>query len=170
MNARYKILMLGGMLLGGGILAAMAVPFGPPEGGPPHGDLCRGRHLLELARAAGAGDEQLDLLSDELFQQRTAFIDLHAALEKAELALDQSLAAGTPDDAAVTQAVEAVNAARASLFMADIMGELKVRRILGNEIARKIKPPMPPPGMDRLDGAHRPGVMKGRDAERIVEP
>ena len=106
----------------------------------------------EQARKAGASEQQVQALADAAFAQQTKRIDLQAAVEKADLALEHLMRAATVDEKAAMEAADAVSKARADLFKLDIASRLKVKQILGEELLRKMHEQAPRP-----DAMERPG-------------
>jgi Spy/CpxP family protein refolding chaperone len=117
-------------------------------------------------RKAGATEQQVQAFEEFMFDQQAKHIDLRAAAEKAELALNRLMKASNPDEKAVMQAVDARNQAQGELFKADVAARLKVKQILGEGILRKLQEQGMPARMDgRADGpgGDRPDLPR-RDA------
>ena len=103
-----------------------------PEGG--HGPLPD----PERAKQAGASDQQLEALKTLAFDQQTKRIDLRAAVEKAELALDHLMKGEAVDEKAALKAADALSQARGELFKLEVSEQVKVREILGAEVLKKM--------------------------------
>jgi hypothetical protein len=155
-------------------------PPGPPDrnaGGP----LCErmashdGAHGLpammppspEGMRNAGATEQQVQALEEFMFDQQMKRIDLRAAVEKADLALERLLRAAHPDEQAVMQAVDVLNEVRGELFKLDVTAGIKVKQTLGDEILRKLQKQGPPDCMD--GGGDGPGGVPQDASPRDVQ-
>jgi len=117
-------------------------PAGRPEGrdrsrmrqGGNEGSLPDPKRLKE----AGATEEQLAALKKIVEEQQFKRIDLKAAAEKAEWALDIQMKSDSADEKTVLKAVDELCQARAELFKLEIGSKLKVREILGSAVMKKL--------------------------------
>ena len=132
----------------------MQPPMQPPRSGMPN---------REMLKQAGATDAQIQALTEAEYAQRLKQIDLHAAAEKAELALQRLMAGTNAEEKAVMAAADALSQARGELFKQEVAGELKRKQILGDELMRKLHEMRPPerpgnrmPGMGGPDAAGHP--------------
>jgi len=123
--------------------------FGP-EGGPgvPFNP--------ERLKQAGATEQQIKALSDFQFEQQNKRIDLQAAAEKAELALDQLMKDAGADEKAALKAADALTQARGELFKLGVSSRIKARQIIGEEVLKKLHEQKPPEGRGGPDGRPRP--------------
>ncbi|MDD4018847.1 MAG: hypothetical protein PHV28_12995 [Kiritimatiellae bacterium] len=112
----------------------------------------------ERLKQAGATEQQVKALSDFQFAQQNKRIDLQAAAEKAELALEQLMREAGADEAAALKAADALTQARGELFKLGISTRIKTRQILGEEVLKKLRDQRPPEECGRPDNA------KGRNA------
>ena len=163
------ILMAAGAACVAGAMAVCAGMGGPPR--PPGGGFreppgCAAFMLNpERVQAAGATLEQAQALREELFEQRAKSIDLRAAAEKAELALDRLMSGASVEEKAALEAADAVNQARGELFKQDLAFQIKARRILGDEVFKKIAEDKPD-----FDGERsRRGACSKADEEKSGE-
>lgn len=72
-------------------------------------------------------DEQRKAMDGIMLQYREKLIDLHANLEKAELAMQPLMSADTPDDAAITAQIDKIIQARGDLERANSLFLLAIR-------------------------------------------
>jgi Spy/CpxP family protein refolding chaperone len=98
----------------------------------------------EAAKQAGATDQQIEALKTFVFEQRIKRVDLQAAAEKADLALDHLMQSETVDEKAALKAADALTSARGELFKQDISSRVKVREILGDAVLKKLHERVPP--------------------------
>jgi Spy/CpxP family protein refolding chaperone len=126
----------------------------------------RGFHNPERLKEAGATDKQLEALKAFANEQQLKRIDLQAAAEKAELALDQLMDSETADSAAALKAADALSQARAELFKLEIGSKLKIRELLGADVLKKLREMGPPAGRGpRPEGAGQPRPGRAPAAE-----
>jgi len=130
-----------------------------PEGG--HGAMID----VERAKQAGATEQQLEALKAFVFEQQVKRIDLQAAVDKAELALERLMKSETMDEKAALKAADALTQARGELFKLGIADRVKVGEILGTEVLKKMHE-LPPPRMQcprsgAQDRGNRPGREEG---------
>ena len=109
-----------------------------PEGG--HGLMPDPEH----AKQAGATDQQIEAFKTFAFEQQTKLIDLRAAVEKAELALNHLMKSEAVDEKAALKAADALSQARGELFKQEIAEQVKVREILGADVLKKLHSAPPP--------------------------
>ena len=98
----------------------------------------------EVAKQAGATDQQIEALKTFAFEQRIKRVDLQAAAEKADLALDHLMQSEAVDEKAALKAADALTSARGELFKLDISSRVKVREILGDAVLKKLHERVPP--------------------------
>jgi len=109
-----------------------------PMGGPGMG---RGGHGMgmgmgkwwnnsELVKTLGLSDSQVQQIEKIFQDHRTRLIDLRAALEKQEAALEPLVEAERPDEAQVTAQIDKVAQARAGLEKSNAQMLLAIRRVL----------------------------------------
>lgn len=123
---------------------------GPPMPGP--------ERLKEL----GATDAQLKALKQLRYEQESQNVTLRANQEHAELDLRHAMEASPVDTKAVMAAVDAVSAARAEQFKAEIAGALKMRETLGDTLFEKVHArPEPPQGDGQNARPPQPGATQG---------
>jgi hypothetical protein len=103
----------------------------------------------EHAKEAGASEQQIQALTEASFDLQAKRIDLQAASEKANLALERLMMATSVDEKAILKAVDAANEARSELFKLDVTARMKVKQILGDGILRKLREQVRPEGADR---------------------
>jgi len=110
-------------------------PHRPPmerEMGP-HGDHARwwnGQHAIEKLKLT---DPQRKAMDDIYMQHRLTLVDLHATLEKAELAMEPLIGADQPDEGKILAQIDHVAQARAELEKANARLLLGIRRQLTPE-------------------------------------
>jgi len=126
-------------------------PGVPPKGsGDMHGGPLGHPSIMmdiERVKKAGANDQQIQALAEFEFEQQSKRIDLRAASEKADLKLRHLLEAKNVNEKDVMQAVETMNQARGELFKLDIVGMLKAKQVLGEDILQKLREGCPPDRM-----------------------
>jgi len=100
-------------------------------------------------KEAGATEQQLEALKKFADEQQFKRIDLQAAVEKAELSLEQLMRSETVDEKAAFKAVDALSQARTEVFKLEVGSKLKMREILGAEVEKKLREMGPPEGVER---------------------
>ncbi len=148
-----------------------ACPMMRPEGGPEGMECPQMRRGgpgpgMEIGRKpflnpkrlkeAGATDQQLTALKAFANEQQMKRIDLQAAVDKAELTLDQLMGSEAADEKAALKAADALSQARAEVFKLEISSKLKMNEILGAEVQKKLREMGPPEGMERQGRGPRP--------------
>ena len=123
---------------GGGPEGGFGLPFNP-----------------ERLKQAGVTEAQSKALADFHFEQQSKRIDLQAAAEKAELALEQLMKDPAADEKAALKAADALTLARGELFKQGIAARIKARQILGEEVLKKLRDQKPPERRGRPDGEPR---------------
>jgi hypothetical protein len=128
----------------------------------------------ERARQAGATDQQIEALGALAFEQRIKQIELRAAVEKADAALDHLMNNETVDEKAALQAADALIQARGELFKLELTSRVKVRGLLGADVLKKLRA-MPPPRAPRgagpgADGRYPPEPEGDRAAAGFAPP
>ena len=107
-------------------------------------------------KEAGATEQQLEALKKFADEQQFKRIDLQAAVEKAELSLEQLMRSETVDEKAAFKAVDALSQARTEVFKLEVGSKLKMREILGAEVEKKLREMGPPEGVERPARGPRP--------------
>jgi hypothetical protein len=139
--------------------AGFGGPGGPPggPGGPPPALSEQTERLAE----AGVSEEQIEKLAEVEYKHASAMIDLRAEQQKADLALRRAVRQDEPDEDAVMAAVARVNAARGAVLKEDVGFQLTVRKIVGDDVLRELRPPRGhrpgPDGPQRRSRYDRPG-------------
>jgi hypothetical protein len=118
----------------------------------------------ERARQAGATAQQVEALEALAFDQRIKRIELRAAAEKAEAALDRLMKGDAVDEKAALQAAGALIQARGELFKLELASRVKVRGLLGADVLEKLRAPPP-----RAPQGAGPGADRKRDGEPPTE-
>ena len=161
-------------ILGGGTFcyAAPQVPDNnQPAGGPPPAAPREmtgerkpaqapqmGMPSSEMLKQAGATDAQIQALTDVYRAQMEKQGDLRAAADQANSALMRLMTGTNTDEKAVLAAADTLNQARGELFKLNLVGELKRKQILGEELLRKIREMRPSP-ISRMPGMGGPGAV-----------
>jgi periplasmic protein CpxP/Spy len=138
-------------------------PHRPPmerEMGPSgeHARWWNGQHAIEKLKLT---DAQRKAMDDIYMQHRLKLIDLHATLEKAELAMEPLIGADQPDEAKILAQIDQVAQARAELEKANARLLLGLRRQLTPEQWKVMKADR----AARREG-HEQGGPGRRDGER----
>jgi len=147
--------------------------------GPGGGDFGMGPHRPPMERAMGPGGDhgrwwnnpkiadKLKLTDtqrkgmDDIYQQhRLTLVDLHATLEKAELALEPLIQADQPDETRVLAQIDKVAQARAELEKANARMLLGIRKQLTQDQWKQLQV---------AKAAHRDAVDNGRERGRWDE-
>lgn len=89
-------------------------------------------------KEAGATDEQLLAFKTFMKEQRMKQIDLRAAIEKAELALQLLEAEAKSDEATLLKATDDISKAQAELLRQETLMKTKVKTIFGEEVVKKL--------------------------------
>jgi hypothetical protein len=89
-------------------------------------------------KEAGATDEQLLAFKTFMKEQRMKQIDLRAAIEKAELALQLLEAEPSSDEATLLKATDDISKAQAELLRQETLMKTKVKTIFGEEVVKKL--------------------------------
>jgi len=152
-----------------------AGPMGPPMGGPMHmqgggmgmrmghgGPGMGGPEMMGkwwknsvLVKKLGLSDAQVQQIEKTFQDHRDQLIDLRAALEKQEVALEPMVEADRPDEAQVTSQIDKVAQARANLEKAHAQMLLAIRRVLTVEQWKTLQSEGPMGGMHmRGPGGH----------------
>ncbi len=93
----------------------------------------------ECLKDAGATDEQIDQLRKLRREQEIAEVDLKASAEKSQIALRQLMDDPEASEKDVLKAVEAVSEARSAMTKQGVSARFKARKILGEDVARKLR-------------------------------
>jgi periplasmic protein CpxP/Spy len=146
---------IGGVLACAVILAATAVsasaqgPEGAPGMGPhrppmeramgPHGDHGRWWDDAQTVEKYKLSDTQRKAMDDIYQQHRMTLVDLHATLEKAELAMEPLMREDQPDEGKSLSQIDRVAQARAELEKANARMLLGIRKELTPEQWKQIR-------------------------------
>jgi len=106
----------------------------------------------ELVKRLGLSDSQVQQIEKAFQDHRSQLIDLNAALQKQELALEPLIEADRPDEAQVTAQIDRVAQARANLEKSHAQMLLAIRRVLTVEQWKQLRNqsgPMGPMGGPR---------------------
>ena len=110
----------------------------------------------EQLKKAGATEQQLEALKTSAFEQQIKRIDLQAAVEKAELTLQQQMTSATLDEKAAMKAADALSQARGEFIKQEIAARAKAQQILGEEVLKKLHDQKPSEGRERPGTGPRP--------------
>ena len=116
--------------------AALAQPAG---GGGPEFGMRKEARMEQALREAGATDEQVAKLREQIYQARKQMISLHAEKEQAEIEVQHLMMQDKVDREAVLKAVEKLGAVKTSLHRLRIQQQLDMREIVGPDVARKVR-------------------------------
>ena len=142
--------------MGGKSMGMGAGCMGGMQGGCP---MMGGMMNAERLKEAGATEAQIkDVEALQSASEKDA-VTLKAAAELAQLKMKEAMKADMPDEKAVSEAFDAVTAARAAQMKAGIMTMIKVKKILGADVMKKMKPEGRGPGMSK--GGMRHGSDQG---------
>jgi periplasmic protein CpxP/Spy len=147
-----------GVVIVGLAMAGSAFAQDPPPGGPDAPGQGMGGHRPPIERAFGGHgiegrwwnnpqiadqikltDDQRKQFDDILLQHRTTLIDLHANLEKAELALQPLIGADQPNENAILAQIDKVAQARAELEKANARYLLAIRSKLSPDQWKQVQ-------------------------------
>ena len=148
--------MMGGPGMGGGMMAHHGMMGGAGMGMP----MGRWWKNSELVKKLGLSDTQVQQIEKAFQDHRAQFIDLNAALQKQELALEPLVEADRPDEAQVTSQIDRVAQARANLEKSHAQMLLAIRRVLTVEQWKQLRSQgghMGPMGGPRRQGAYQKG-------------
>jgi Spy/CpxP family protein refolding chaperone len=101
--------------------------MGPGMGAGPRG---KWWNNSELVKRLGLSDSQVQQIEAIFQRQRPQLIDLQAALQKQEVALEPLVEAEHPDEAQVTAQIDRIAQARANLEKSNAQMLLAIRRVL----------------------------------------
>lgn len=104
----------------------------------------------EVLKNAGATDQQIEALKSFLKEQEVKVVDLRSAAEKAQVTLRQAEMDSKSDEAAVLKAFDAAAVARTALARQEVVGRIRVKAILGEDVLKKLH-------------ANRPNMKPGAD-------
>lgn len=165
------------IVLAASSLAAAQGPGGPGSMGMGHGfadhrppfekamgDQGRWWNNPRMIERLKITDDQRKAMDQILYQHREKLIDLHANLERAELAMEPLMSADQPDRAAIAAQIDKVVAARADLEKANSLFLLDIRLKLTSDQWKQLKEMrMEHRGMmdhgGRMDHRGGPGMM-----------
>jgi Spy/CpxP family protein refolding chaperone len=144
--------------------STMPVPVVP--GGPEKGHVMVYRQQMgawwknsKVAEKLNLTDTQIKQLEDTFYQHRLKLVDIGAAMEKADMKLQQMLDADTVDESAVNAQVDQVLAARGQMEREFTTMNLNFRKILTPEQWKQLRAMHNEggPGGDRFFFRHTPG-------------
>ena len=92
----------------------------------------------EVVQQLGLNEQQTQQIEKIFSDHRMALVDLHAALQKAELGLEPLISADQPNEAQVIAQIDRVAAARANLEKSNAQMLLGIRRVLTPEQWKKV--------------------------------
>ena len=144
---------IGGVLACAMILAATAAGAQGPEGAPgmgphrppmeramgPHGDHGRWWNEPRTVEKYKFTDAQRKAMDDIYQQHRMTLVDLHATLEKAELAMEPLMREDQPDEGKILSQIDRVAQARAELEKANARMLFGIRKELTPEQWKQIR-------------------------------
>jgi periplasmic protein CpxP/Spy len=157
--------------LGSAGLAVAQGPGAPGFGGHkppmeralgPHGDHGRWWNDQTMIDKLKLTDEQRKAMDGILIDHRTKLIDLHANLEKAELAMEPLMSADQPNESAILAQIDKVATARAELekanarFLLAIRGKLTPEQWKTLQADRKVRMDRRGPGREGREGRPMP--------------
>jgi len=133
--------------MGGGMM-------GGPMGHGPGMPMGRWWKNSDLVKKLGLTDSQVQQIEKTFQDHRAQFIDLNAALQKQELAMEPLIEADRPDEAQVTAQIDRVAQARANLEKSHAQMLLGIRRVLTVEQWKQLRAQG---GMGPMGGPHPHG-------------
>jgi Spy/CpxP family protein refolding chaperone len=92
----------------------------------------------ELVKALGLTDDQLTTLDDLDWKYREQGVELHADMQKAQLALEKVMKDAT-DEGAVKKAAKAVSNLHEQMFMLHLDHQLEIRKVLTDDQWKEIQ-------------------------------
>jgi len=107
--------------------------MGPGGPGGPRGDMGRWWNSPKAIEKLKLTDAQRKSMDDIYQQHRLTLVDLHATLEKAELAMEPLIRADSPDENKILSQIDRVAQARAELEKANARMLLGIRKQLTPE-------------------------------------
>jgi hypothetical protein len=118
----------------------------------------------ELARSVGMSEEQVKDIKDAAFTHREAMVDVRAEAERARLAVEKIQDAEKPDEAALMKAIDEAGAKETAVRKADAAFELKVKGLIGPDVAAKIRARLADRmKQGRMDGGEPRPAFRGRE-------
>ena len=120
-------------------------PPPPRSHGPLDGPSGKWWDRPEIVSRLGITPDQQKKLEDIFQQNRSRLMDLHAALEKEEAAMDEYMKGPQLDDSKILPAVDRIALARAELEKADARLLLAMRHVLTPEQWHKLSANQPRP-------------------------
>lgn len=100
----------------------------------------------ERLAAAGVKEEQLAALETFANARRVEQAELQAAVQEAQVALQQAVTAEQVDEKAIAAALDQLNKARSDATLAAVSGQLKMREMIGADVAAKLRSMAPAQG------------------------
>lgn len=119
----------------------------------------------EIAKRAGATDQQIEALKTFAYEQEIKRVDLKAAVEKADLALKHLMQSEAVEAKTALTAADALSAARGELFKQEIASRVKVREILGEAVMKKMHEMRPADGVPPREGGAGCPTARGPQAQ-----
>jgi periplasmic protein CpxP/Spy len=117
----------------------------------------------QVAQQLGLSADQKKKMDDIFQQNRLKLVDLHAAVQKAEITMEPLVAADQPDVARIEKQIDNVAQARAELEKANARMLLGIRGVLTPEQFQKLQAQAGGrgPGQGRMGGAFQPRPAQG---------
>ncbi len=99
-----------------------------------------------IAQAIGLSDQQSTQIEKIFQDHRMQLVDLHANLEKAELAMEPMMQADQPNESQITSQIDKIAQARAALEKSNALMLLGVRKVLTADQWKKLQAERGPRG------------------------
>ena len=123
-----------------------------------------------IAQDIGLSDQQATQIEKIFQDHRLQLVDLHANLEKAEIAMEPMMQADQPNEAQITSQIDKIAQARAALEKSNALMLLGIRRVLTADQWKKLqaqeRQPRPFGGGFRGPGGPDGGMRLGPRARR----
>lgn len=126
-----------------------------------------------VAQDIGLSDQQATQIEKIFQDHRLQLVDLHANLEKAEIAMEPMMQADQPNEAQITSQIDKIAQARAALEKSNAVMLLGIRRVLTADQWKKLQAHErePRPFGDAFRGPGRPdGEMRSGPRARRIYP
>jgi len=88
---------------------------------------------------AGATEQQIESVKTLVQETQMKEVDLRAATEKAELALQQLERASKTDEAALLKAVDALSLAKTEQLRQQVLSKVRIKNLLGEAVVKKLQ-------------------------------
>lgn len=122
-----------------------------------------------MVEKLGLSEDQRKNMDDILLQHRAQLIDMRAAVEKAELALEPLMSADTPNESQVLAQIDKIAQARAELEKANARFLLAIRSKLTPDQYRQLQTARTERRLQRQNGA-APNMMRHRGPQPDAAP